>query len=382
LLFFLFSFLNIEGKRVETFFGLFIFLFELMNDDYDITLNFKKAWQKKILRWYEFNKRDLPWRKKTYQNFYKIWISEVMLQQTVVNTVIPYYRKFLKKWPNLKSFYKAELEEILMIWQGLGYYQRAKKLHEAKEFLKINKLVIHSTDLIKIPGLGKYTANSISAILKDEPCAVVDGNVERILSRVFKISRSDKRFKKKIYQIAEKLTPRKNNRYYFQSLMDLANIVCKSKAPNCILCPVKKYCLTNGNIVLEEKKRVKRKSKTGVIFLVRFQNLFLAGISKKKILQGLYQMPISNYFEIKLFSENLSVHKKIISSWKKTHGIHNKYKILDSIEHNFTHFHLKLLVVEIILDKKINLDNYNWMTMNALEKKPLSSLMRKVITKI
>ena len=226
-----------------------------MNDDYDITLNFKKAWQKKILRWYELNKRDLPWRKKTYQNFYKIWISEVMLQQTVVNTVIPYYRKFLKKWPNLKLFYKAELEEILMIWQGLGYYQRAKKLYEAKEFLKINKLVIHSTDLIKIPGLGKYTSHSISAILKDEPCAVVDGNVERILSRVFKISRSDKRFKKKIYQIAEKLTPLKNNRNYFQSLMDLANIVCKSKAPNCILCPVKKYCLTKGNIILEEKKK-------------------------------------------------------------------------------------------------------------------------------
>ena len=125
-----------------------------MNNDYDITLNFKKAWQKKILRWYELNK-EIYHGEKTYQNFYKIWISEVMLQQTVVNTVIPYYRKFLKKWPNLKSFYNAELEEILMIWQGLGYYQRAKKLHEAKEFLKINKLVIHSTDLIKIPGLGK-----------------------------------------------------------------------------------------------------------------------------------------------------------------------------------------------------------------------------------
>ena len=135
--------------------------------------------------------------------------------------------------------------------------------------------------------------------------------------------------------------------------MDLANIVCKSKVPNCVLCPVKKYCLTTGNIILEEKKRVKRKSKTGVVFWVRFKNLFLAGISKKKILQGLYQMPISNYFQIKSSSENLSFHKKIISSWKKTNGIQNKYKILDSIEHNFTHFHLKLLVVEIILDKRL-----------------------------
>ena len=130
------------------------------------------------------------------------------------------------------------------------------------------------------------------------------------------------------------------------------------------------------------KKKIKKKSKTGDDFLVRFKNLFLAGISRNKILQGLYQMPISNYVEIKSFNKNLSIYENIISSWKKTHGIENKFKILDSIEHNFTHFHLKLLMVEIVLDRKINLNNFSWMTMDVLEKKPLSSLMRKVIRKI
>ena len=115
-----------------------------MKHDYDITLAFKKAWQKKILDWYFANKRDLPWRKKTNQNFYKIWISEIMLQQTTVATVIPFYKRFLKKWPSLKSFFNATLEEVLYQWQGLGYYQRAKNLFKAKEFLKSNKLIIDS----------------------------------------------------------------------------------------------------------------------------------------------------------------------------------------------------------------------------------------------
>ena len=169
---FLLIFLKICGKTVETFFRLFIFLFALMKDNYDITLAFKKAWQKKILDWYFVNKRDLPWRKKTNQNFYKIWISEIMLQQTTVTTVIPFYKRFLKKWPSLKSFFNATLEEILYEWQGLGYYQRAKNLFKAKEFLKSNKLIIDSKNLVNIPGIGEYTSCSISAILKDESCAV------------------------------------------------------------------------------------------------------------------------------------------------------------------------------------------------------------------
>ena len=188
-----------------------------MKHDYDITLAFKKAWQKKILDWYCVNKRDLPWRKKTNQNFYKIWISEIMLQQTTVTTVIPFYKRFLKKWPSLKSFFNATLEEILYEWQGLGYYQRAKNLFKAKEFLKSNKLIIDSKNLVNIPGIGEYTSCSISAILKDESCAVVDGNIERIMLRVFGLNRSEKNFKKKIKFVAQKLTPLKNNKYYLDA---------------------------------------------------------------------------------------------------------------------------------------------------------------------
>ena len=155
---------------------------------YNINSKFKREWQKKIIDWYKVNKRDLPWRKRRNQNFYKIWISEVMLQQTIVKTVIPYYEKFIERWPNLKSFFDASLDEILLYWQGLGYYQRAKNLFKAKEYLKKNKLYINSTNLKKVPGIGDYISSAISAILKNENCAVVDGNIKRILRRVFNLN--------------------------------------------------------------------------------------------------------------------------------------------------------------------------------------------------
>ena len=106
---------------------------------YNIENKFKREWQKKIIDWYKINKRDLPWRKNINQNFYKIWISEVMLQQTIVKTVVPYYEKFINKWPTLKSFFNASLDEILLHWEGLGYYQRARNLYKAKEYLKKTK---------------------------------------------------------------------------------------------------------------------------------------------------------------------------------------------------------------------------------------------------
>ena len=348
-----------------------------MKDNYDITLAFKKAWQKKILDWYFVNKRDLPWRKKTYQNFYKIWISEIMLQQTTVATVIPYYKRFIKKWPSLKSFLHATLEEILYEWQGLGYYQRAKNLFKAKEFLKSNKLIIDSKNLINIPGIGEYTSSSVSAILKDEPCAVIDGNIERILLRVFDLNRSEKNFKKNIRKIAQKLTPLTNNKYYFQSLMDLANIICKSRAPQCILCPIKKFCKSNGRINFEPKKRILRSTKAGVIFLIRFKNKFLVGKSQKKILQGLYELPTSEYVEYQEITEIDEIYKNQIKNWKKKYKISENLRVISTFEHNFSHFHLKVLMVEILLNKKKKFGGFLWFSMSDFEKKPISKLMSK-----
>ena len=175
------------------------------------------------------------------QNFYKVWLSEVMLQQTTVKTVIPYYQKFIEKWPNIESFFNAELDEILIMWQGLGYYQRANNLFKAKEFLKKNNLKISSKELKKLPGIGDYISCSISAILNDEQCAVVDGNIKRILSRVFSLKKTEVNFNKKLKMIAQELTPKEDNKFYCQSLMDLANLICKARNPLCNSCPINNF---------------------------------------------------------------------------------------------------------------------------------------------
>ena len=346
-----------------------------MSYKYNIEKSFKRQWQKKIIDWYGENKRDLPWRKSDNQNFYKIWISEVMLQQTVVKTVIPYYKKFTNKWPNLKSFYNASLDEILLHWQGLGYYQRARNLFKAKEYLKKKKLSINSTSLKKIPGIGDYISCSISAILKNENCAVVDGNIKRILKRVFNLNENNKFFKKQIYCIAKELTPDLKNSIYCQSLMDFANLVCKVKKPDCEKCIIKNLCKFDG-----KQKKLNKKlkaNKLGVGFFIRENKKFLVGMSKKKLLEGLYSIPFSDFINKEDKTEKELI-DQIIYDWMSTHNINQKYKILGYVNHIFSHFHLKLFVVDIKLNSKIKLNNYKWMTERTYNSKPKSSLMMKV----
>ena len=197
------------------------------------------------------------------------------------------------------------------------------------------------------------------AILKDESCAVVDGNIERIMLRVFDLNRSEKNFKKNIKIIAQKLTPLKNNKYYFQSLMDLANIICKSKHLIVLYAQSKSSVKVMGELILNPKKKIKRSTKAGIIFLVKFENKFLVGKSKKKILQGLYEFPTSEYVEYKETKEREKIYKYQMKEWKKKNKISENLNIINTFEHNFSHFQLKVLVVEIILNRKRNLMTFS-----------------------
>jgi len=345
---------------------------------YHINEDFKRYWQNFFLNWYSINKRDLPWRKPKHQNFYNIWISEVMLQQTIVKTVIPYYEKFLRKWPNLNSFKDASLEEILFIWQGLGYYQRAKNLFKAKEFLKKNKLVVESQNLKKIPGIGDYISCSISAILKDEPCAVIDGNIKRIITRVFDLDENDKFLRKKINEISQGLTPKNHNGVYCQSLMDFANLVCKARRPICNNCDIQPICKYNDrkSINIKSKREIIRK--IGIGFFVRKDKRFLIEISKKSLLEGLYSIPFSDF----LIAENINEKKFIensVSHWISSNKLKTKYKIIGKVIHTFSHFHLKLFLVDIKLDININFKKYKWTTLKEFNERPQSTLTRKIL---
>jgi len=356
-----------------------------MFEEYHINDDFKSSWRKKLLNWYSFNKRDLPWRRKENQNFYRIWISEVMLQQTSVNTVIPYYNEFIKRWPNLESFFSASLDEILYLWQGLGYYQRAKNLFRAKEFLKKKEITINSDNLKKLPGIGEYISSAISAILCDESCAVIDGNIKRILSRAFNINHLTPFFNKKISFIAEKLTPPKNNKLYCQSLMDLANLICKPKIPLCNSCPINNQCLNKNKLIKTKKikvKRLEKKMKVGAIFFIRYSDEFLVEKSKKRLLEGMSSFPVTDFVELLKGQKKLVIQEKLIKNWLRFYNLRSLFKFNQEIDHEFSHFHLKLLIVEIKLKERASFKNFVWQDLKKFEGRAISKLMEKVKYKV
>ncbi len=350
-------------------------------EEYHIDIKFKSAWKKKIHNWYLLNKRDLPWRMKENQNFYCIWISEVMLQQTQVSVVIPFYKKFLKRWPTLEFFFEAELEEILSIWQGMGYYKRALNLFKAKELLKKKKIHIESSSLKELPGVGDYISSAISAILVDEPCPVIDSNIKRIIVRVFGLNKDNKSLPRKIKSISAQLTPNSGNGDYCQSLMDLANKICKSNNPECDICPVSFLCESKGKSFSKKKLKIIDRKIT-VAFVIQSEEYFLIERTSKNLLQNLFCFPLSEFVEIEKNKNNKKYLNQNALDWMEKNKIKTQYKFLGEVSHKFSHFHLKVLIVKLRLLKKKKLKNFFWLTLNDLKRKPISRLMFKIIEKV
>ncbi|MFH1800560.1 MAG: A/G-specific adenine glycosylase [Candidatus Omnitrophota bacterium] len=198
-----------------------------------------------LLRWYSRHKRDLPWRHT--RDPYKIWVSEIMLQQTQVATVISYYKRWLKTFPTLSSLARVPLSRALELWAGLGYYRRVRMFHEAAIFLQREfqgKIPESSEGLRRLPGIGRYTAGAIASIAWGEKTPVLDGNVVRILTRIFALAQSVDRpaTLEKLWSIAASLLPDKNPGDLNQALMELGATVCFPSNPQCARCPVKKSC--------------------------------------------------------------------------------------------------------------------------------------------
>ncbi len=207
--------------------------------------NFSKTFRQKLLRWYQKNKRDLPWRRTN--DPYSIWVSEIMLQQTQVVTVIPYYEKFLKKFPTLLSLAQAKEEEVLSLWSGLGYYRRAKLLHRGTQEIhtKHQGKVPSTPEILKtIPGIGPYTAGAIASIAFQQPTPLVDGNVVRVLSRIFtkKGHAKEGKLQKEIWKQAAELVDPKKPGDFNQALMELGATVCRVALPSCPSCPLNSLC--------------------------------------------------------------------------------------------------------------------------------------------
>ncbi len=254
---------------------------------------------KKILYWYDNNKRSLPWRYKcsAKQKEYHTLVSEFMLQQTQVKTVIPYYKNFLKNIPNIKSLSKINDKKLLKYWQGLGYYSRAKNLKKSAKIVidKFNgRLPSNFEELKKLPGVGDYTANAILAIVFNKPIIPLDGNIERLLKRILNL-KTEKEIKKKNLQNL-KIFFGKSDRSsdYVQALMEIGALLCKPKNPYCRKCPITKNCLSFKRKDFEIKKKNKKLiNKFFIATLYKNNNQFLLIKNNKfKFLKNLLIFPM------------------------------------------------------------------------------------------
>lgn len=235
-----------------------------MTDPLDnLSLFNKKDFQNALIHWFQREKRDLPWRKD--KDPYKIWVSEVMLQQTRVDTVIPYFLRFMEQFPTIKSLSEAEEEKVLKAWEGLGYYSRVRNLQAAVREVqeKYGGKVPDSLDKIrKLKGVGPYTAGAILSIAYGIPAPAVDGNVMRVLSRILLIKEDiSKSSSRKIFeQAACELISEEDPSAFNQALMELGALICTPTSPSCLLCPVQKYCAAFDKGV-EHELPVKSKGK-------------------------------------------------------------------------------------------------------------------------
>lgn len=227
-----------------------------------------------LLQWYDSNARDLPWRQN--RDPYRVWISEIMLQQTRVAAVLEHYRKFLKKFPTVRKLAAARESSVLAAWSGLGYYRRARMLHAAARAVVKDQGGIFpdtSVGLRDLPGIGRYTAAAIASIAFQEPVAVVDGNVERVVSRMSGAQMSGE----PAWKCAEGLLDPSRPGDFNQAMMELGATVCLPRQPRCLLCPVASFCATRGDLpatrsAAKQHKRVIRfglARRKGRVFLVR-----------------------------------------------------------------------------------------------------------------
>jgi len=273
----------------------------------------KDLFSEKLIEWYHQNKRALPWRDT--QNPYHIWLSEVILQQTRVKQGLPYYQKFIKNYPNVVDLAGASEEEVLRLWQGLGYYSRARNLHKAaKTVVNDYKGIFPNTfqEIIKLKGVGIYTAAAIASFAFDERVAVVDGNVYRVLARFFGEDTDIASYEgqKKFAQLAEIILPQKDVSIYNQAIMEFGALQCTPQKPNCMFCPVQENCYAFAEGKQKElpvkisKIKVRERFFNYLVFK-KNGKLALRQRNNKDVWAGLYdfalieEKELSNYEEIK-----------------------------------------------------------------------------------
>src|SRR6476661_2034537 len=334
-----------------------------------------------LLEWYDRHRRRLPWRPPAGERAdpYSVWLSEIMLQQTGVKTVGPYFEKFLARWPDVAALGSASQDDVLRMWAGLGYYSRARNLHAcAVAVLRDHGGVFPDTEegLRKLPGIGPYTAAAIGAIAFDLRTMPVDGNIERVVSRLYAIEEPLPQAKPRIQELAATLLGPSRAGDSAQALMDLGSSICTPKKPACALCPINEECLARarGDQETFPRKAPKKSGelRRGAAFVVtRGDELLVRTRPEKGLLGGMTEVPGSTWLAGQDDKAALSEAPvlKTISRWHRKAGV---------VTHVFTHFPLELAVHTVATRARAP-QGMRWVPISTLGDEALPNLMRKVI---
>jgi A/G-specific adenine glycosylase len=308
-----------------------------------------------LLAWYDTHKRDLPWRSDT-PDPYAVWLSEIMLQQTTVAAVMAYYRRFLARWPDVQALAAAEDAEVMREWAGLGYYSRARNLLAAARVMAAEGLPVDEAGWRKLPGVGRYTAAAVAAIALGQRAVVVDGNVKRVVARLFAVE-TPLPAEDEIYRFTDRITPQTRAGDFAQAMMDLGATICTPRSPKCLLCPLRTDCRAydEGDPATYPKRLAKKprpERHATAWWIERGGDIALVRRPDKGLLGGMLGLPVSDGAD--------------------------EGRLLGQVTHVFTHFRLTLDVrrgTEIPLDADVK-----WWPRETLEQAGLPTLFRKAVT--
>ncbi|ARJ66846.1 A/G-specific adenine glycosylase [Magnetospirillum sp. ME-1] len=333
-----------------------------------------------LLSWYDRDRRVLPWRYApgVAADPYHVWLSEVMLQQTTVAAVIPYFQDFTRRWPRVEDLAAAPVDEVMAAWAGLGYYARARNLHACARLVaewRGGRFPDDEDALRQLPGIGEYTAAAIAAIAFGRPAVVMDGNVERVMARLFAVSEPLPGVKPRLKELAASLTPASRPGDYAQAVMDLGATICTPKSPACGLCPWRPACKAQGLGIAEtlpaKTARPERPTRKGIAFWLTAPDgsVLLRRRPPAGLLGGMMEFPSTEWRETGWnLDEAVPAAPLAPKSWTLLPGL---------VRHTFTHFHLELAVAAGRTPAQAAVRGV-WCPLDRLEEQALPTLMRKV----
>ncbi|MBJ7535635.1 A/G-specific adenine glycosylase [Rhodomicrobium vannielii ATCC 17100] len=355
-----------------------------------------ESFQRALLRWYDTARRDLPWRAKPGDcaDPYRVWLSEIMLQQTTVKAVIPYFEAFTRRWPTVDALAAASRDEVLAAWAGLGYYSRARNLHACAQALAEGGFPADEAGLRTLPGVGAYTSAAIAAIAFDLPAAVVDGNVERVLARVFAVETPLPAAKGELRKLAAELTPASRPGDYAQAMMDLGAGICSPRSPSCLVCPVRAFCAAAATGDAERfplrAAKAARPTRRGEAFvIVRGGCILLRRRADKGLLGGMMEVPTSDWVadgavaaRSKRGRPKGDAAVMVATPRADTSPAGAAWLPARTVQHTFTHFHLELRVLAADADTAPSAAaafSGEWAALDNLAAFALPSVMKKAV---